>query len=273
MAKETTSAKDARNAAAAARAAAKAADQARERKVRIIGGAVVLLVMGGLLAIPLVAGKNKGPDTSSSAAVPAGVTKDTFGVKIGSAWKSPNAAKIPLLQIWEDFQCPACAQMEANSGAAIKKLADSGAVRLEYRPTIFLDSKLTSENAAAGNPDSSLTATMALGCAVDAGKAQEFHSAVFANQPATEGQGFSLGLLTQLAQGTGITGAALTTFEDCLASRKYEGWVNNSFDRFSKEGVTSTPSGILNGKEITGNDLFSPDQLTKLILAAGKASK
>ena len=273
MAKETTSAKDARNAAAAARAAAKAADQARERKIRIIGGAIVLLVMGGLLAIPIISGKNKGPDTSSSSAVPTGVSKDTFGVKVGSAWGAPNADKIPKLQIWEDFQCPACAQMEANSGAAIKKLVDAGSVRLELRPTIFLDAKLSGENITAGNPDSSKLATMAFGCAVDAGQEEKFHKAVFANQPATEGDGFSAALMSKLAQDSGITGSALTTFNDCLTSKKYEGWVNNSFDRFSKEGVTSTPSGILNGKEITGNTLFSPDQLTKVILDAGKASK
>ncbi len=273
MAKETISAKDARNAAAAARAEAKAAEQARERKVRIIGGLVVLLVMGGLLAIPLIAGKNKGPDTNASAAVPLGVTKDTYGVKVGSAWTAPNADKIPLLQIWEDFQCPACAQLEVNSGAAINKLVDAGSVRLELRPTIFLDDKLRGQNVTAGNPDSSKAATMAFGCAVDAGKGKDFHSGVFANQPPTEGQGFSTALLTQLAQKTGITGADLTTFSDCLSNRKYEGWVNNSFDRFSKEGVTSTPSGILNGKELTGEQLFNPDELTKLVLAAGKTSK
>jgi len=273
MAKDNTGAKDARNAAAAARAEAKATEQARDRKVRIIGGLVVLVVMGGLLAIPLIAGKNKGPDTNASAAVPTGVTKDTYGVKIGSAWSTPNADKIPLLQIWEDFQCPACAQLEVNSGEAINKLVDDGAVRLELRPTIFLDDKLSGQNMAAGNPDSSKVTTMAFGCAVDAGKGKDFHRTVFANQPKTEGDGFSIGLLTQVAQSTGITGTALTTFNECLASKKYEGWVNNSYDRFSKEGVTSTPSGILNGKELTGEELFTPETLTKLVLAAGKSSK
>ena len=273
MAKDNTGAKDARNAAAAARAEAKAADQARERKVRIIGGLVVLVVMGGLLAIPLIAGKNKGPDTNAAAAVPAGVTKDTYGVKVGSAWSAPNADKIPLLQIWEDFQCPACAQLEANSGPAINKLVDDGSVRLELRPTIFLDDKLSGQNMTAGNPESSKVATMAFGCAVDAGKGAEFHRAVFANQPKTEGDGFSIGLLAQIAQSTGITGPDLTTFSDCLTSKKYEGWVNNSFDRFAKDGITSTPTGILNGKELTGEQIFTPATLTKLVYAAGKSSK
>ena len=268
MSDKAKSAKEAKEAAARAREAAKSAERARERKIRLIVGAVVVVVVGLLAAIPIYAGLNQGPETNANAALPAGVTSDTYGVKVGSAWDAADADSIPLLQIWEDFQCPACAKMEAQSRAKITELVDAGKIRLEFRPTIFLDENLKNDNLAAGNPDSSLTASMAFGCAVDAGKAKEFHANVFLNQPATEGEGFSEATLSAIAEAVGISGDALTTFNDCLSSKKYESWVNNSYDAFSKEGVTSTPTAFLNGKELTGEVLFDPAALAAAIEAA-----
>ncbi len=268
--KKTNSAKSAREAASAARAQALIEERKRERKIRLIGAVVVLAVIGGMSAVVVVNGKNKGPAVVANATLPTGVTKDTYGVKVGSAWTAANADSIPMLQIWEDFQCPACGQFEENSGAAINALVDAGKLRVEYRPTIFLDQSLKSENLTAGNPNSSLLATMAFGCAVDAGKGAEFHSEVFKVQPAVEGVGFSIETLTQAATAAGVSGAALDTFSSCLTDKTYEAWVNNSYDLFSKEGVSSTPTGILNGKELTGDTLFDPAALTKAIEDAAK---
>lgn len=271
MSDKAKSAKAAKEAAANAREAARAAERAHERKIRLIVGAAVVVVVGLLAAIPLYAGLNQGPNTDANAALPTGVTSDTYGVKIGPAWTDANAESIPMLQIWEDFQCPACAKMEMQSGIAIVDLAKQGKIRLEYRPTIFLDQNLKNDNLAAGNPDSSLAASMAFGCAVDAGKGQEFHTSVFINQPATEGEGFSSDKLSSIAETVGIEGDALTTFNECLSSKKYESWVNNSYDAFSKEGVTSTPTAFLNGKELTGEVLFDPAALTAAIEDAAAA--
>jgi protein-disulfide isomerase len=202
--------------------------------------------------------------------MPKGVTKDTYGVKVGSAWTAANAESIPKLQIWEDFQCPACGQMEKSSGATILKLAKEGKVRLEWRPTIFLDSNLSADNTANGNPDSSLRATNAFGCAVDQGYAEQYHSALFAAQPATEGQGYSAADLTAVAQTAGMTDQALTKFMECSTNKIYEGWANNSYAAFQKDGISSTPNGILNGTELTNDVLYDPTALTKAIADATK---
>ncbi|MEI6404636.1 MAG: thioredoxin domain-containing protein, partial [Actinomycetes bacterium] len=212
---------------------------------------------------------NKGPDTSATAVLPQGVTKDTYGVKIGSAWNAANADTIPTLDLWEDFQCPACADMESKSGAKILELAAAGKVRLQWRPTIFLDSNLQAQNTANNKPNSSMQATLAFGCAVDQDAAQAFHSALFAAQPA-EGKGYNNADLTAVAQVAGITGQSLTTFTDCLTKKTYESWVNNSFDLFSKEGHSSTPTGILNGTELQAGVLFDPVKLEQAITDATK---
>lgn len=263
------SAKAAKAAAAAARQEAAAIEQKRQRKIRIIGGLVVVSVMAALIAIPLLT--NKEAIVPTDAALPKSVTPDTYGVKVGPAWTATDADKIPLLQIWEDFQCPACAGFEDASGEAIQGLIDAGKVRVEYRPTIFLDKNLMSSNTAAGNPDSSQRATMGFGCAADADAAEKYHAGVFNSQPAEEGAGFSNDTLVSIAESSGITGSALDTFKDCLSSEKYAGWVANSYAAFDSEGVSSTPTGLLNGTELTGEVLFDPTQLTAAIEAAAKS--
>lgn len=269
MSQENKSAKAAKAAAAAARQEAAAIEQKRQRKIRLIGGAVVVVVMAALIAIPVLS--NKDAVVPTDAALPAGVNSDTYGVKVGPAWTATDADKIPVLQLWEDFQCPACARFEEASGAALQGLIDAGKVRVEYRPTIFLDKNLLSSNTAAGNPNSSQRATMAFGCAVDAKAESKFHETVFANQPAEEGTGYSNDTLISFAETSGITGDALTTFKDCLTSEKYAGWVANSYAAFDSEGVSSTPTGILNGTEVAGDVLFDPAKLTAAIEAATKS--
>jgi len=263
------SAKAAKAAAAAARQDAAAIEQKRQRKIRIIGGLVVVLAMSALIAIPVLS--NKDAVVPTDAALPKGVTKDTYGVKVGSAWTAANADKVPVLQIWEDFQCPACASFEQASGSSLQGLVDAGKVRVEYRPTIFLDEKLQAENTAAGTANSSQRATLGLGCAVDADAAEKYHAGVFAAQPATEGDGYSNETLLSIAKSSGITGDALNTFTDCLTSEKYAGWVANSFAAFNSEGVSSTPFGLLNGTEVPGDVLFDPAKLTAAIESATKS--
>ena len=268
MSQENLSAKAAKAAAAAARNSAALVEQKRQRKIRLIGGAVVVLVMGALIAIPVRSNKDAVIPTDS--ALPAGVTSDTYGVKVGPAWSAPDADKIPILQIWEDFQCPACGSFEAAAGPTLKGLVDAGKVRVEYRPTIFLDKNLLAQNTAAGNPNSSQRATLGFGCAVDAGAEVEYHAALFANQP-EEGAGYSNDALIGFAQAGGVTGDALTTFTECLTSEKYAGWVANSYAAFDSEGVSSTPTGLLDGTELTGEVLFDPAKLIAAIEAATKS--
>jgi len=269
VSQENISAKAAKAAAAAARQEAAAIEQKRQRKIRIIGGLVVVAVVAALIAIPVLS--NKDAVVPSDAVLPTGVTSDTYGVKVGSAWKAADAEKIPVLQLWEDFQCPACAQFESVSGGALQDLIDAGKVRVEYRPTIFLDNKLISSNTAAGTPKSSQRATIGFGCAADANAAEKYHAGVFANQPAEEGAGYSNDTLISIAESSGIAGDALATFTDCLKSEKYAGWVANSYAAFDSDGISSTPTGILNGVELTGDVLFDPAQLTAAIQAATKS--
>ncbi len=113
---------------------------------------------------------------------------------------------------------PGCAQLEATMGDQIEQLAEAGKVNLVWRPATFLDPHFASVSP---NPNSSQRAAAAWGCAIDAGKSAEYHKTVFANQPATEGDGWTDEQLLEFGKQAGLTGEAYTTFETCFNDKTY----------------------------------------------------
>ena len=254
--------------AAAARAAAEAEQRRRDRRVRIIGGVAIAVVMGLIIGIGVYGSRTD----SSSSTDPGGIVADAalptgvFGADSDYAWGAPynTAAGKPTLAIWEDFQCPACASVEAQAGAAIEKLATDGKVNLVWRPTTFLDANFP----ASPNPNSSLRATAAWGCAIDAGKTGEYHNIIFANQPPTEGDGWSNEQLIAYGTEVGITGAAFDTFTTCVNEATYDQWSKNSYQTFLDSKVPGTPAAFLNGVEVPTQTLVDAAALEKLISEA-----
>ena len=258
---------DRRAKAEAARNAANAGEKKRERITRIVGAVVVIVVVLGIIGIAVVA-RNSSSETaggSTATADPnAPAPKGTFPTGDEYAYGVPfnDAANVPVMEIWEDFQCPACQSLEKANGAGIEQLAIDGKIRLIWRPATFLDGKL-------GN-DSSVRATAAFGCAVDAGKSKEYHDAVFANAPATEGDGYSEELLLGLAETVGITGADLETFTSCVTDGTYEPWALNSTQVFYDSNIPGTPLIKINGQEINASIAVEQETLEQAIAEASK---
>ena len=260
-----------RDRAAAANAAAMSSERRREQLIRIIGAVVVVLVVVGIIAVAVVVKKgDSSADTASgapsatanpNAPLPQGALPAddayAFGVPVGTGTDA-----VPTLEVWEDFQCPSCGMLEKAAGASIIELANSGKIRLIWRPTIFLDTNLKN--------DSSQRATAAWGCAIDAGKAEQYHSAVFANQP-QEGLGYTDANLIQFAQDAGITGPELDTFTTCFNDRTYLSWAANSAQVFYDANIPGTPLAKLNGTEVAAKDLIDQATLTKLVADATAA--
>ena len=262
MAKDRES-KSTREKAAAARAEQMAAEQRRERTVRIIGAiavvAVVAIIIGLAVIVPRLSSDDSGgdlPGPDPAAPVPTGVygsdSEYAYGVPFGTA-----AETAPVLQLWEDFQCPACGALEAVNGAGIESLAEAGDMQLIWRPTAFLDNNL-------GNT-SSAEAINAWGCAIDAGKTAEYHNELFANQPETEGDGWTTEQFVAIAENVGITGVPLEQFNDCLTSGRYLPWAANSTKVFYDSNIQGTPTGILNGTVVESANLADQGTLEQLV--------
>jgi protein-disulfide isomerase len=251
--------------AAAARAAAEAEQRRRDRRVRIIGGVAILVVVGLIVGIGVYGSRKNAAagGVVADASVPSGVNTSDGDYPWGVPAAAPASGK-PTLAIWEDFQCPSCGDLERTSGAGILKLATDGKVTLVWRPTTFLDPRFVT----GPNPNSSARATMAWGCAIDAGKTDAYHSTVFANQPATEGDGWTDQQLLDFGKQAGITGDAYTKFADCYNNKRYDQWVTNSATTFQDDAIPGTPTAFLNGTEVPAATLKNLAELEKAITAA-----
>ena len=172
--------KSAREKAAEARAAAEASDKRRRMIINVSIGAVLLIVVAALVGGAWLTSKSNKEATqpSADAATPAGSLPTDSQYPYGIEWSS-NAEGKPVLEIWEDFQCPACRDFEAAFGPTIKELADTNQAKVIFRSTSFLDSNFPG--------DHSKRAAAAYGCAIDAGKGEEYHDLLYVNQPANGG--------------------------------------------------------------------------------------
>jgi protein-disulfide isomerase len=239
-----------------------AENQAAERRTKIItivGVIAVLAVVVGILTFAFLnrnTSSTTGPtaEPNPSAAAPLGADSKTFGLVVGQA-----NADAPLLQIFEDAQCPACQSFEAAFGPTISSLIDSGEARVMFQPMFFLDNRLLQSKG------SSLRAANALGCAADEGKAKEFHSTIFANPPATEGTGWSDDILKAFGLGSGITNAE--RFEQCIDSGKYFEWVANSNKYSFDAGVEGTPTIWVNGQALPQSAFASAEAFLTAVRA------
>ncbi|MCH9815912.1 MAG: thioredoxin domain-containing protein, partial [Actinomycetia bacterium] len=169
-----SSGRSAKEKAAAARAKAEAAEKRRQRTINIVIAAVLIVVVGGLVVGAYLASRGSSEEIVADAAIPSeALPADSpyaFGVNVNG-----DAPGKPVLEIWEDFQCPACAQFEEIFAPTIEELAEKGDARVIWRNTTFLDNNLPGDN--------SKRAANAWGCAIDAGKNVEYHNTIFENQP------------------------------------------------------------------------------------------
>ncbi len=226
--------------AAAARAAElRKAQQRKEnrRRALLVGGAVV-----ALLALVLVLGylfQSSRDSTGASATPPAGAV-GTYALAVGEA-----SAPVRV-DVYEDFLCPFCGQLEEETGAWLQEYAAQGKVQVRYHAVSILDPK--------SSTDYSTRAANALGVVLDAAGpevATTFHDSLFADQPAEGSAGLDDDELVDLAVQAGATESAVRPGIEGLA---FEQWVENGTDAASKvEGYQGTPLVLLDGEPLEGD--------------------
>jgi protein-disulfide isomerase len=224
----------------------------------IIGAVIAALVILGVV-VAIMFGRPDSASGPAGSAEPVGVTGGKGGgIFVNAATAKSNA---PTLDVYEDFQCPACAQLEERIGAQITAMAKAGEVRLIVHVLSFLDGNLKN--------DSSSRSANAASCAADAGKFLEYHGAVFAEQPAQEGVGYTDAQLTAFAGKAGITGPALSTWQTCTSSGQHAQYVKDVQEASDRAGVNNTPTIKLNAQDIT-RTLQTPEALVAAVKAATK---
>lgn len=238
-----------RRAARAQRAAeALKAQQAAERKRNLIVGGVVgvvVLIIVGLLYVTLNAKDDTGksakdaPTVATAGEIDGAV--DGFGVVVGDP-QAPDA-----VTIYEDLQCPACANLESQLGEQVAAAIAEGRIRVDYRMVSFLDRASTN--------DYSSRAMNALLVVLEKAGADAFlklHDDLYANQPKEGGPGFEDDELIDRAVQAGAVEADI---RPGIEDKVYEQWIKNATDQMSKDGVNATPTIRINGEDADGQKL------------------
>lgn len=224
--------------------------------VGIVVVVIALIAVGGW-GIKAASDANK---KETKVVQPANATKD-FGIvyTAADAGGAPAADVKPVsVELYEDFQCPACLVFEQQSSSFLKQQVASGAIDITYRPFSFLDGQSL-------NKYSSRSTSAAI-CALDKGGVEDYvkvHDYLYANQPEEGTAGPTNADLAKAFDGLGITG-----LESCIKTEKFIPWVEEAKNAGSDKGVGSTPTVIVAGKEVKNPN---PQTLQAAIDAAKKA--
>jgi protein-disulfide isomerase len=133
-------------------------------------------------------------------------------------------------------------------------------VKFEFVGLQFLDQGTTE----------SLRSAAAGVCAADANKFLDFYTELYDGQSREENSGFLTNdQLEKFGRSAGVDDPA---FDRCVRSGRYIGWVGKNTDTTTQRGVTSTPTVLLNGKQISNSVAADPQSLTDAVnQAAGQS--
>jgi len=225
----------------AERAAALLAERERaEKRRRTL--TVAGIVLGLLLIVAVGFGVNRLRDTTDDVSSKADAA---YSVSIG-----PEDAPREVV-IYEDFLCPACGALEAETHEPLEAMADAGDVRVTYRPFILL-SQLG---------DYSERTTAAFGVVLDeAGPevAKEFHDLLYANQPSESGPFPDDEALVDLAVEAGADEAAVG---DAIRDLDGADFAAGATEVAEEAGVQQTPTILVDGEVYLGSGTGLLDEL------------
>jgi protein-disulfide isomerase len=232
-----------------------AAARARERRRK-----VVTYVTAGVVAVAAVglgwwySASTTRSEEAGGALAPITVQPD------GNVVMARAGVTGPVLDIYEDFQCPACKEAERVSGQTFKNLAAEGKAKVVYHPiTIFSEEPTRSNSVRAG---------AASRCVTDGRRWMAFHEALFDNQPAENVEGFKTEELVRWGKDAGVTDPG---FEQCVTSQKYaQAQLSYSKKIMDQQKLSHTPTVKLNGTELDNQVIFSPSELRDAVTKAAK---
>lgn len=225
---------------------AEQARRARRNRLYAVYGSVFGVIVIAVV-IALVVQNASAPKTPT--ALPAGTVADTTGgVSAANGMAIPigdSSAKVKLT-VYEDARCSACKAYESTFTPAYKALVASGTLELLIHPVTLIDEVQRGSG--------SLHAGNAFACAQDAGKDkfEPYHDIIYTNQPAETTDSFASDA-TLIALAKQVTGLDTPTFESCVNSHKYFGWVQRNYANLKDmtKNQPSTPALYANGSPFT----------------------
>ena len=172
-----------------------------------------------------------------------------------------NASVPVTIDVFEDFQCPACKFFTENvEPLVVQNLVASGKARYVFHQYSFIDGP------GAGNGGESDQAANASMCANEQGKFWDMHAILYANSEENQGA-FTKPRLQAMAQSIGLD---MQAFNSCLSDNKYQKEIQADFDLGQKMGVNGTPTVLVNGKQAgQPGKIATYDEIAQAVEQAG----
>lgn len=219
---------------------AAAATARRRRKLLTWSGVAAAMVLAVVLGV--VVGSNSS-DTAEQALTATSVATgfpDSTRTDDGVVMVADDAQEPVRVELYVDLQCPACREYEARVADTLEQLVIDGRIELVVHPISILDRASTTEYSSRG--------AAAVACAADEGLFWEYQKVLYAEQPPEGGDGLSDERLIELGTEVGLP----ESFEECVTSGARAVWVEQVTDTARDAGISSTPTVLVDGEQITG---------------------
>jgi len=202
--------------------------QREEQRKRIISiGLIVIgaLIVAGLIIYPLLP---KPPEEFTT------ITPGTYPQTDMNTMGDPNA---PVkLEVWEDFQCPACKNFsESVEALLIPNYIATGKVYYVFHQYPFIDDRSPTKES-----DQAANASM---CAGEQGRFWDFKHIIFVNWNGENQGAYTDRRLLAFAESLELD---MKKFETCFNSNAYKAQIDQDFADGVALGVDSTPSIFVN---------------------------
>ncbi|WP_433255811.1 thioredoxin domain-containing protein [Streptosporangium sp. CA-135522] len=217
---------------------------------------VAVVALGAVGAGWWYAAQGSKPEEATGALAPITVAED------GSVVMAKTGVDKPVLDVYEDFQCPACKALEETSGATIKNLAAEGKAKVVYHPITIFPQEMN-KGVTRGN---SVRAGAASRCVPGGAPWSKYHDRLFKGQPSETVEGFKIGDLVAWGKDAGVTDPG---FEKCVTDQqKAATHIAYSTKVLESAKLQGTPTLKLNGTEVSNDVAFKPGDLRKAVLDA-----
>lgn len=159
---------------------------------------------------------------------PIGKTND------GAITYGNGAARV---QIFADFQCPACQVSDQSVTPILDELAEAGKITMEYRQFPLTQM----------HPNAFADANAAL-CSADQNAYRQFKHALYDLERKKAGGKVSDADYIAIAKNLGLNESK---FSDCVKNQNYKSQVESDMKLGQSLGVTGTPTYLLDGKQLS----------------------
>lgn len=225
----------------------------REKRNRflLIGGVVVFLVVVGIAVWSIVSAGTR-PVIEEVANVPENSAVEDGGISVGPGLAAGSAAgdDAPVVDIYLDYTCIHCSNLENVNGEDLNELADSGDATIVYHPIALLDQT--------GNY-TGFSGRAVYAAAVVADQAPEqfmpAQAAMFELYDAAREAGGAepdQAALREALIGAGVPeDVAQAAAPDDVTTGEFAEWVAATTDQARKDGISGTPTVYIDGEEFT----------------------